>query len=356
MAETWTWNFDEMEPVDDEESGGGEGPEGPEGPDGPGGGEGPEGPDGPGIGGGKDGKLTKEEEDFLNKIDEHHKKIEDSFGDKEDLDSKDLEKRKEKEKEREKASLDTSEKTQKGGRGDSADRSIEFDPTKVKPTFSWGQVVRNMVTSASVQTDETYQKPSRRNITGLETARQTGAAAIKPGEISKETDIKLLFVIDSSGSMSGSIAKIYSNISYLLQSNKDVSSSDFFLIKFSSDYYIYKCNLAAKSYVKLSEIDEKNSKKEKGDLANLFSEHLGASTNFTAPLVNDILKLTSQNYNVLVLSDSDILDKNNLKQLSRLFEIGKNKINLIVDRRNTYIELIKEKFTSKNITYFKDED
>ena len=241
----------------------------------------------------------------------------------------------------------------RGGRGGKGDGDgSKFDYSKVRPTFTWKKLLDRMITDASTSSEETFQKPHRRNITGVHLAQQTGAGAMKPGEVPLENELKLGFVVDTSGSMTGVVPTIYSNIENLLKTKQNASAKEFYLIKFSGNHYIYKCNYKANRYRQLAAVDDKSAKMREGSVKELFSKHIGAATNFTDEMTADIELLAKKKYNILIMSDSDILYDENFANVKKLVTEQKN-VFFILDSRDTFIrmaEMLKQ--ISRNITYF----
>ena len=203
----------------------------------------------------------------------------------------------------------------------------KFDYSKVKPNFTWKKLLSKMISDSSSSSEETFQKPHRRNITGVHLATQTGAAAMKPGEVPTENELKLGFVIDSSGSMTSVIDKVYANIHSLMNIKSNVKKSEFYLIKFSGDHHIFKCNFSNDKYSELTAVFDKAKVDKTGSVKELFSKHIGSSTNFSSKMTSEIEKLANKKYNVLIMSDSDILYGENFENVKKL----------LVNHQNGYV-------------------
>jgi hypothetical protein len=241
----------------------------------------------------------------------------------------------------------------KGGRSGGRDgEGTKFDYSKIRPTFTWKKLLTKMVTDANSATEETFQKPHRRNITGVHLAQQTGSAAMKPGEIALDNDIKMGFVVDSSGSMTSVIDKVYANLHSLMKSKSNVRKSEFFLIKFSGSHHIYKCNFTQDKYKELSSVFDKSKEEKSGSVKELFSKHIGSSTNFGSQLTHEIDQLARKKFNLLIMSDSDILYGENFENIKKLITEHRN-VFVILDSRQTFEAMCKQlKQVAKNITYF----
>jgi predicted metal-dependent peptidase len=222
-----------------------------------------------------------------NAIDEHHKKVQDRIEKGSDESIADAEK---KIKEQAEANA-KNEQASKGGRGKGSDanpQEIDYTKFKAKP---WKELLKQFIASAGEEVEETYQKPSRRSISGLHTAVQTGAGAMKPGELVLDAkEVKLAFIVDSSGSMGGVIGMVYANIVGMLKSKPAISNALFTLIKFSDNYHVWKAFFKRNTCVQVRDVLEKPSKfDEKTD--DVFKKHFGSVTNFGPELRADIQKL-----------------------------------------------------------------
>lgn len=325
------WRIDELEPVDfdDEDE------------------EKEPGDPGDEEGDGDDGEAGDEVDASEEDIDKAHKNVEDKMSDSKDLgkDEIDDEDKKQQSKQSRRST------PQDGSHGKNPDPTT-FDYKKVRPTYSWQQLLNKLVSDVTNQTEDTYQRVNRRNITGMETARQTGFGVVKPGEINLESKIKLCFVVDSSGSMSGDIAKVYANLMHLLKQHRQALSDDFILIKFSDDYAIYHANLSKGNYVEVPNIDAKTSGKKSGSLERLFSEHFGSSTDFSLALSNDIVKLAAQKYNVILLTDTDITAPRNTENFIKAYVKAKQQLYIIAADHDNYVGILTALGqASRNITY-----
>lgn len=239
-----------------------------------------------------------------------------------------------------------------GGAGQK-DANQEIDYNKVAPSFSWQQIAKKFVGSASPKTLETYAKPHKRGATSADLIRQTGAGAIKPAEkLSEHVDISLMFVVDSSGSMSDAIARAYSNIAALLK-QPQFKNSDCIIARFSSDYDLHKGNFAKNKAAKVGSLADKPTKYET-TMQAVFNSHMGYSTNFKGQLVAEIQYALKNKYNVLIFSDSDIFSSaENLKNLKALAAMAPRNVFILFDKRETYIRWRSTpgSFTTPNISH-----
>lgn len=240
----------------------------------------------------------------------------------------------------------------KGGPGSGADPTpTQIDYSKIKPRFNWAQLIKHFVSNARPRVEETYQKPSRRGVSGLHIAAQVGKSAVKPAEVETElNEVNLGFVVDSSGSMAEAIKKAFANIHQLLK-QPAFAKTMFTLIKFSGSHLIYKANFAKNSVAKVESADEKPNNFQPR-LNIVFSEHIGNSTNFSAPLVADIEKLAKNKVNILIFSDADILESSNLANLLHVIKTHIRSTFILFDSRDTYLSFRQTTgISTPNISY-----
>ena len=165
---------------------------------------------------------------------------------------------------------------------------------------------------------------------------QTGAGAIKPAEKpSDHADITLMFVVDSSGSMSQAIAMAYANIASLLK-QPAFKNADVVVTRFSSDFDMHKGNFAKNKAAPIKDIREKP-KNYTTTINAVFNSHMGSSTNFGGQLVAQIMEAMKLKYNILIFSDSDIFYGKNLENLKSVIASNPKQVFVLFDKRDTYI-------------------
>ena len=238
-----------------------------------------------------------------------------------------------------------------GGKGSNGSQEIDY--TKYRPSMSWKALLAKLVRT-STEEETSYQKVHRRNITRVHTAAQTGKSAMKPGEMDQESNLlKLCIVVDSSGSMSSVIGQVYANIDSLLKTHSKEVKLGFVLVKFSSDHKMYQCITSGKgSYREIKSINDKSTSFETGDLKKLFSDHFGSSTNFDSALTADLDVFIKDDYNVLIISDTDIIASSNKEEFLKFFKRSNGKVYLIAGDKHDYASIIGAlKNVSANITH-----
>lgn len=240
-----------------------------------------------------------------------------------------------------------------GGRaaGGNPEKSA-IDYSKIKPRHNWKQLIERFVRSSD-ELETTYQKMHKRNVTGIHLALQTGVGAVRPGEkIVPASLVKLVFVVDSSGSMHEQIAKVMANVE--AASREQGVSKSFLFVEFSNDFTFYLCTSKGNGSSAV-EIDA-TSLEPKGkqlSLNDLLSHHIGGATNFSDSLVSHLKALCSKKYNVVVMSDSDLASGANLEELMNLYKHSPQQVGAIFDSKSTYASVIQGmKGAPATFTYF----
>lgn len=278
------------------------------------------------------------------------KKASDKLGDK-DEDAKS-------EKEQEAEAAGKGLKDGRGGRGsDSGGQTRAVDYSQIRPKFNWKQLLERLVKSSDT-TEVTYQKVHRRNITGVHLAAQLGAGAIKPGEkVVPANLVKLCLVIDSSGSMSSAITTVLANIKKLLTENQSSIAKSFALVEFSSSFKIYDCKIesggkgSARLIKGVQDIKE-GSGGGSESLESIMTRHEGGATNFSDALAGKLKEFIMAKYNVVVLTDSDIIATGNKETFMNLYAENHQQVYLIVDSHDTFTGVAQAmKGVSANISH-----
>jgi len=247
----------------------------------------------------------------------------------------------------------------RGGRGAGSNGRSTFDYSQVQPKIKWKDLLAKFVATETGE-EESYSKPHPRSITGANITRQTGAGAIRPGIIKTGVKkVKLCCVIDSSGSMNEAVKKVYANLNNLLKQHAGEIAAEFYLIKFSHNFEVYKCTINGNhgSYVRVDSVDsQKSSTPETGSMSKLFSETIGSSTNFDPPLTSEIMKLVKKSYNVLIVTDNDITGSGNMEEFRSLYRKAKRNIYLLADSHRTYVNILQGmQEIAQNITYIPED-
>lgn len=229
-----------------------------------------------------------------------------------------------------------------GGRGKGSSSPTSVDWKQIKPRYSWKQLLDKLLRSSDT-TELTYQKVHKRNITSVHLATQVGAGVVRPGEkLVPANLVKLCFVVDSSGSMHEAIKKVLAEVNSLLKNNQSQIAKTFVFVEFSTGYTMYSCTIGGGGGGTATPISGPNDmKKPKGSqgtlsVQELLSRHDGGATNFTDALAGELKTFIAQKYNVVIMTDSDILGSGNWETFSQLYRQHRQQVHLIVDSSNTF--------------------
>ena len=234
------------------------------------------------------------------------------------------------------------EKTDKGrGRsGKGHDENVNVWD-KVNATISWDKLLEKMIGGAATA-EETYLKANKRAVTNTHQQAHGHAVPAKPGIVEQPGQLKkILFVIDCSGSMMGSMAKVYASIDKMLHANHGQMASSFVLIKFSDSYHIFLCEhqRGRGRYTEIAsaaQLREAAGKLESGDVKKLFETTYGSTTNFSKALVTELEVFLKQGFNVLVLTDPDIGWQDNAENIRYLFKRHKKQVFIVTDTVDSF--------------------
>lgn len=228
-----------------------------------------------------------------------------------------------------------------GGRGTRMDPNASRISWKdLKPRFNWKTLLARLVRSSDTL-EPTYQKMHRRNISNMHVAAQTGAGAVKPGEkMVPSSLVKLCLVIDSSGSMHHHIPMVMATITKLLTENASSIDRSFAIVEFSGDSRIYCCTMSGAGKgvaVRITGVEGmRNPTGEHIPLSAIMERHIGGSTNFDEELTGKLRGFLADKYNVLILTDSDIVAAGNKQEFLKLYNEHRDKVYLIVDSHMTF--------------------
>jgi hypothetical protein len=213
-----------------------------------------------------------------------------------------------------------------------------------KPAFSWKELVRQFVASQAPP-ETTYTRPSARAATQADIARQTGSAAIKPGERPGEEVFKLLMVFDTSGSMYSVIGPALAETRNLLSKMSTSIDSAIGITFFASLPIFFAANLrdnTAWSVPSFTVISKPVPKTSKQSLDDVLRSSMSGGTYFSAGLATELSGMAAKGYNIIMFSDTDMLHGDNWINLVNLYTSHKQKFFFIADSSQSYNEIIKK--------------
>ncbi|MCK9369770.1 hypothetical protein M0R04_07690 [Candidatus Dojkabacteria bacterium] len=229
------------------------------------------------------------------------------------------------------AKLDPNAKsTGQPGTGEGYDQII--DTSKERPRISWKQIIAKFVVSAKQISQKSYSKISRRSAGTAAAVSSYGAGAITAGQVKfDDVQVNLVIVLDLSGSMGGVAARVLVEVSNLIA--KHFPRSDFFIIAFSNTSQMFRCNLAKNTAMEIKDISE--TKGSVTPLKQLLTTYKGGGTVFSA-VKAPLLGLLNKQYNVLLITDSDLIGGDNLSVFVEMLMKYRSLFNVILASANDF--------------------
>lgn len=220
-----------------------------------------------------------------------------------------------------------------GAMGDLESRKAEIDA--IVPRMNWKAMMKLMVSSSTESIEPSYSKPSRRGLTGISVAAQTGQGAMKPGDkLDENKQNKICLVIDTSGSMYGDVPTVLAEVKKLLK-QLGKSAYPLGLVYFADRAIWFQINLGKDTAYQVqgaAEIIKPNKDaKELRGIENLISKASTGGTVFSGALMSNLSALAAQGYNIMIFSDTDMLIGNNFKNLMSLWTGHRNNLFVVWD-------------------------
>jgi hypothetical protein len=228
---------------------------------------------------------------------------------------------------------------------------------QIKPKFNWKTLLSRCVNSATPEIVDTYAKPARRAVTGVHIAAQLGAAAIKPGEkIIDNEKHKMIFVLDTSGSMYDAIRIVGSELKNLMKIHNKKMDASFGVVYFAGDEEFFDVNIGKNYYSPIpsfAELGKSSSDKHVKEYIKVFEKMDGGGTVFSKKLASQLETLAGQGYNIMIFSDNDLAGGPNLNNLKDLYDSNPKNVFFIGKDRSVFVTICKQfGFTPGNFSFF----
>lgn len=234
---------------------------------------------------------------------------------------------------------------------------LEFKETQT--TINWKKILKKMIPSGDGDAEDTYAKMSRQATSSMVTAQQTGAGRVSPGEITVDSDKKgLVFIIDNSGSVMNVVNQFNQEILNLMKKNKKFLDN-MYIIRFSSEFDVNKVNVDKMRYQEILNPHEMVDKKPKIRLGteksvkDLFSTSYGFGTVYSPQMHKVVELLHSQNMNIIMFTDDDLVNDKNANKFFKLSIKRKNSIAMFITDDNSYKNMTNKFGKYKWITVIK---
>jgi hypothetical protein len=236
--------------------------------------------------------------------------------------------------------------------------------------IDWRKLLKKMIPTESFETEDTYSKMSRSTTSSMVTVAQTGTGRIQPGEILTDPDKKsLLFVIDNSGSVMSEVSKFNNDIIKLLEKNKS-NLDNFFVMKFSDDFDLYKVDVKAGTFQQIQHseydklFDQKGKKLAKkikvaGETkkvkTDLFKYTFGGGTYWKPAFQFMIESFFNCGTNIVLFTDDDLAtsDKEYFKKFYKLGNKKRGQVAMFITDESSFKKMKDTFGTYKWVTVFK---
>ena len=260
------------------------------------------------------------------------------------------------------------------------DSKKEGELKKPAQPINWKILLKKMVPKPITIEEESITRMHNRTKSALAASmdsKDNDGVAVKAGIIKDEkNEQKLLFVLDNSGSMAKTISTVNPDIRRVIDKSKKMGVKDMFIIKFDSDWDVYKIDLDPKGkkhkfrqfknqkdiVKKASDLgDEQKVKKllntDSRPIEELFKEQWGGGTIFPIEMSKIILELVSGrsgNYNAVMFTDTDINSADNMAVLKKIVLKASKKpfsFNIILNNRDSFNKVKPKLSGYKYISY-----
>ena len=229
----------------------------------------------------------------------------------------------------------------------------QLAPTDIKALISWQRMLAKFVQSGTPVQQTTWSKTSRRAATTASAVDMFGAGAMKPGAITNEDpDLKICIVVDISGSMGNAATRAFTELLALIK--KHFPKCNFYTITFDGISKLYRCNYARNTATLITDVTDTKSKIVT-PLNVLYNTFTGGASTFSS-VIEQANKLIALKFNILILSDSDLVDEGvNLQHISNLIIKNKRFVNIVLADKKCFDVVAKAlPILPNNITHMTD--
>lgn len=230
-----------------------------------------------------------------------------------------------------------------GGQGLGTLKSREDEMKNIAASVNWKELLNKMFNSVKTKMLISYAQINPKITTSIGIGMQTGSYALPPGKLPEEIKIfKICLVIDTSGTMFAEIPQILSESTKLLTQLKTDSSIG--IVYFSGDAQYYQVNLKNNTYVNVSNANEIKklpaaSKPIKG-WRDLLKTGSTGGTSFSESITGNLKILLNDGWNIVLFSDSDILDGSNWKNFLELYKSHPARVGFIATTQEIFEKAI----------------
>jgi hypothetical protein len=221
-----------------------------------------------------------------------------------------------------------------------------------KPAVNWRTLINQMIMGKIARPEQTWLKQHRRSVSYSSLAQQDEPVPIKPGERKLDQRVlKIAFVLDTSGSMSGIYPQVLVEVQNLIKQLGKVDQP-IAVCMFASDSVWYEVNLGKNTWWQISDVSQLGKKPETGQISKdwktLLSMGSTGGTNFDNKITGNLMNLAASGYNIMIFTDEGILEvQSNWNNFMNLFSQHKEQIFYVVDSVATWRASCERKANTK---------
>lgn len=221
-----------------------------------------------------------------------------------------------------------------------------------EPVITWQQILERLVKAAERQSNEetrTKMNPMKSGIAATELHR-TGTAIIPPVNPLEPFYPKVFFIIDTSGSMMH-ITKAIQNKVKTLVSSQTLRKCVFAVMRFCVGHEMFYGRFSTDEAAIVHSIKEKPKLSKTPSLTQMLQISITGGTVFSDEIKNIALDAVKQGYNLIITSDADIAQSQNLLDI---YNSNRRRVFMVWDCQHSYQTFMKfaKLNSTTTITYF----
>ena len=202
-----------------------------------------------------------------------------------------------------------------------------------RPTMDWSQLVRLFTTVAN-STENTRTKITGKSATAAAIGHEQGATAMPPAQRKILDGIKLVTVFDTSGSMSGYVSRMLSEVQTLVLDQTPNIMGQIGVAYYADNYVTYALDVQEDIAWPISNLTvlESNPRVDRSTAMSkdqLLSSFASGGTTFSPAIATQLIQMGNKGYNVLLGTDRDILWKDNWANFVSVFNALRGRLFMV---------------------------
>lgn len=199
--------------------------------------------------------------------------------------------------------------------------------------MDWSQLVRLFTTVAN-STENTRTKITGKSATAAAIGHEQGATAMPPAQRKILDGIKLVTVFDTSGSMSGYVSRMLSEVQTLVLDQTPNIMGQIGVAYYADNYVTYALDVQESIAWPIPNLTvlESNPRVDKStamSMDQLLSSFASGGTTFSPAIATQLIQIGNKGYNVLLGTDRDILWKDNWANFVSVFNALKGRLFMV---------------------------